>query len=250
MLPRKERSESFPDQAFMMKEQIIERISSFDNFGASMSVRDKVREWELLKYNGPRLVVEPGEGSWIAVERSRDGLTHADPKLCEVVIPVDSVSPYAETAPGLWSTGSMKGHIFLANPVEGNPSLEPVTLESGQAVGAVVAGAGFQQFCGDCGTTSAFAVTTLPEEVPRCRKCDGPVVEVSGEDRVCTNCGSDNVVIERYQGCEECKPVKPRTSRRKAGAVSFIACTFATVCAAVASGGRPSGLNDTRFSPV
>jgi hypothetical protein len=198
-------------------------------------------------------VVEPGEGSWISVEKSHSSVEHICPQLCEVVVPVEKLEeePWLEVAPGLWKTAAVKGHVFVTNPKEGNPTLEAVTLESGQTVGAVVPGAGFQQFCEDCGTTAAFAVTGIPSDVQKCSRCDSSLVELTGEDRLCASCGSENVTFERYQGCEDCRPVKNRISRLKTGAVSFIACTFASVCAAaVASRAATSGIGDTRFNPV
>ena len=142
-----------------MKEQVIERVSSFDSFASPLPVKTRIREWELLKYNGPRLAVEPGEGSWIAVEKSHSSVEHICPQLCEVVVPVERLEeePWFQVAPGWWKTAAIKGHVFVTNPKEGNPMLEAVTLESGQTVGAVVPGAGFQPFCEDCGTTTAFA---------------------------------------------------------------------------------------------
>ena len=57
------------------------------------------------------------------------------------------------------------------------------------------------------------------------------------------------MIVEPYQGCEECKPRRFRKGVGK-GVVGFLACAFASVCAAVSKTVPFSPVSDTRLNPI
>lgn len=178
----------------------------------------------------------------------------SDPLLCEVVSPVVTVGDVRgnllEVAPGMWDTGATEGFVFVANPKTGNDAFEAVTLLEGDVVAVVEESLAVQQFCEDCGTTSALCLC-VDESREKCKRCGVWMVKTSEEDEFrCLQCGSENVVVMPYQGCEECRPPRSRTSRWMKGAVGFLACTFASVCATAAATTIPVGGSDTRINPV
>ena len=176
----------------------------------------------------------------------------SDPLLCEIVSPVASASKERETllevTPGLWPTGASTGLVFVTNPKTGNSAYEAVSLVKGEPVAVVEPALGAQMFCEDCGTTEAVGFEpTLSEK--KCPRCNTMLFELEdGEELQCSQCGSRRMVMEPYQGCDECTPSRNRSSRWNVG---FLACTFASVCAAVSHGVSPVlPPVDTRINPV
>jgi hypothetical protein len=195
--------------------------------------------------------IDAGKGAWVPVVRPKESAVLSDPRLCEVVAPVAVVGEeetLLEVTPGLWPTGAATGFVFVTNPKAGNAACEAVSLTKGEPVAAVEAALGAQQFCEDCGTTEAVGFEpTLSKKT--CPKCGTLLFELcKGEFVQCSQCGSKRVVLEPYQGCDECTPSRNRPNRWNVG---FLACAFASVCAAVSSGVTPSFQSvDTRFHPV
>ena len=161
-LPRKEKTEEFVDGCYMMRD-MVKVMSAFDGAScSSSSFCEKVKEEELLRYSGPGVSVEPGEGVWVPVERAKgaESSSSSNPFACEVVMPVGAAASqnFLEVAPGIWETSADVGFVFVTNPTTENDALEAVVLSKGDAVAVVEESLAVQQFCEECGTTAAFCL--------------------------------------------------------------------------------------------
>jgi hypothetical protein len=129
-----------------------------------------------------------------------------------------------QVVPGIWQTGQEVGSVLVIND-----SCTDQHIALGDAVGAVVPVALQTRECPQCGCfdTDAWVL----ESGDSCQKCGRPT---AGGPSACRACGSAEVNVLHYSGCQDCAPsvFGPVSATARSASMSVRMTQGKTVCSA------------------
>ena len=161
-----------------------------------------------LLFVGETLSLAPDEGAWIPVRRTQPpGVAEAAGCDVEVVLPSPGLA--VEVVPGLWSTGSVEGLVFVGNATDFDQC-----LEKGDRVGGVARAAVQTRVCGECRAEDSEAWVVAPGQAG-CKSCGAHVKKVALNCRQCGAAGAQ-VSLMQYAGCGSCAAPSRSETRRQA----------------------------------
>jgi hypothetical protein len=184
------------------------------------------QEWgDPMVYDGEEeITLEQNEAVMIPVRRSVGTVPSWTGNEAVVVVYGSPI----QVVPGIWETGKETGSVLVMNQ-----SCSDCHIAIGDAVGVVVPVALQSRECSQCHCfdTDSWVLGSGSG----CARCERPL---TGGLSVCRACGSEEVSVLYYSGCEECAPslFGPQCAQAAgAGIMSMRPTQGKTVCSAAAA---------------